>query len=200
MATIGTNVSAQDSSATPNLPAAGEKFQDAAQELFQLAAMLLGDESAAVELVEHTMATTEVNPCSQPAEARAQVLSSLLDKALSRLKHSAPQSFDPQPASAGAPVTCIEEDDLSAAGLNDGQLADFVSGNGRARLRAWLQQLSALQRTVFVQRAVLGQDNQHVAETLSRAAAGWSPQMVANVFRQALCSLATSLVHASNPA
>jgi hypothetical protein len=48
---------------------------------------------------------------------------------------------------------------------------------------------------------MLGQDNAATAQTLRTAggetAAGWTSDKVSDVFRQALCSLANSLAHAS---
>ena len=74
-------------------------------------------------------------------------------------------------------------------------------GEGRGRLRTWLQHLPLAQRAIFVERVVLGHDNTATAETLRSASgtASWTPEKVSTVFRQALCSLATSLVHSGAP-
>jgi hypothetical protein len=56
-------------------------------------------------------------------------------------------------------------------------------------------------RAVFVLRALLGRSNDSAAEDLrasgSAGSEGWNPAAVSQVFRQALCSLATSLLHSS---
>jgi DNA-directed RNA polymerase specialized sigma24 family protein len=74
----------------------------------------------------------------------------------------------------------------------------MISGPGRRTLRDWLNKLPVAQRAIFVERAILGWDNAAAAASLSKAAArNWQPRQVSELFRQALCSLATSLVHAA---
>jgi hypothetical protein len=65
-------------------------------------------------------------------------------------------------------------------------------------LRDWLNQLPAAQRAIFIERAILGWDNAAVAASLNNAVSrNWQPRQVSEVFRQALCSLANSLVHSA---
>lgn len=171
---------------------------DAAVELYQLAALMLGDESQAVELVEATVAQTTIDPC---AEAEASVNAArlnLVETAVARLSQADPKAFDAPPLSAETGGSCIEGDDLSSAGISASQLAGMVSGPGRRTLRDWLNKLPVAQRAIFVERAILGWDNAAAAASLSKAAArNWQPRQVSELFRQALCSLATSLVHAT---
>ena len=76
---------------------------------------------------------------------------------------------------------------------------DAVTTFPAGQLRGWLEHLPLAQRVVFVERAVLGQDNASTAQNLraggGESAAGWTADKVSEVFRQALCSLASSLVH-----
>jgi hypothetical protein len=172
------------------------KAQDAALELFQLAALMLGSESDALSLVEQTVSQAEIDPCAQAEVAAGQVRRQLIGAAVARMKQANPQAFLAPPTSDAQHVTCIEGDDLSAAGITRAELAEMVSGAGRDEMRAWLEQLPLAQRAIFIQRAVLGWDNGETAATLGETS-GWQPQQVSEVFRQALCSLATSLVHSA---
>lgn len=170
---------------------------DAATELYQLAALMLGDESQAAELVEDTVRRAIIDPC---AEAEASVHAArlnIVETAVARLSQAHPAAFD-APVLTGEAVGCIEDDDLSAAGISATQLAGMVNGPGRRKLRDWLDKLPVVQRAIFVERAILGWDNAAAAASLSKAAARhWQPRQVSELFRQALCSLATSLVHAA---
>lgn len=176
------------------------KAQDAAHyaavELYQLAVLMLGDESQAADLVETTVAQTKIDPC---VEAEASVDAArryLFETAVARLHQADPRAFD-LPATAGRAGGCIEDDDLSA-GISTSQLSDVVNGPGRRSLRDWLNKLPAVQRAIFVERAILGWDNATAAASLSKAVSrNWQPRQVSELFRQALCSLANSLVHAA---
>jgi hypothetical protein len=52
---------------------------------------------------------------------------------------------------------------------------------------------------VFVQRAVLGSSNADTARAINRYAKPsiWTAEAVSRLFREALCSLASSLVHSA---
>lgn len=174
------------------------RVHDAAAELYQLAALMLSDESQAAELVEATVAQTNIDPCAEAeASVRAARLN-LVETALARLNQADPRAFDAPATSGEASSGCIEGDDLSSAGISASQLAGMVSCPGRRTLRDWLEKLPVAQRAIFVERAILGWDNAAAAASLSRAAArNWQPRQVSELFRQALCSLATSLVHSA---
>ena len=77
----------------------------------------------------------------------------------------------------------------------------MIAGPDRDRVRKWLASLPAALRTVFVLRAVAGFTTGETAELLvangGPKAAGWTPSGVSQFFRQALCSLASQLIHAS---
>jgi DNA-directed RNA polymerase specialized sigma24 family protein len=174
------------------------KAQDTAVELYQLAALLLSSESDALNLVEQTVSQVEIDPCEQAEVATALVRRQLVGSAVARMKQNDPQAFVAPPLSEEANLTCIEGDDLSSVGITPSELAELVSGAGRDEMRDWLEHLPLAQRAIFVQRAVLGWGNGETAETLQLdSGAGWQPQQVSDVFRQALCSLASSLVHSA---
>lgn len=174
-----------------------QKVHEAASELYQIAALMMADESQAVDLVEAAVAQTKIDPC---AEAEASVNATrvnLVETAVARLSQADPEAFD-APAASASSGGCIEEDDLSAAGISASQLKGMLHGPGRGTLRNWLEQLPIAQRAIFVERAILGWDNAAAAASLTKSAArNWQPRQVSEVFRQALCSLANSLVHAA---
>ncbi|MFT4111739.1 hypothetical protein [Silvibacterium sp.] len=170
------------------------KAQDAAVELYQLAALLLGKQTDALTLVEEVLAGVEIDPCAQQEAAEGLVRERLLASVITRLAAEDPKGFA-APAASVQDV-CIEDDDLSAAGLTAAQLSEMIGGSGREEMRAWLEQLPAAQRAIFIQRAVLGRDNATTAASLP-GGSGWSAQQVSDSYRQALCSLANSLVHAA---
>ncbi len=172
--------------------------QGIAVELFQLASLLVGDEAKALELIEHSIATMEIDPCIDPEAARTQARTRVTREALTRLVAAEPAMFahGVQPALAHSP--CIQDDDLQAAGLTPAELRSWIESQGKPELRKWLEGLPVAQRAIFVQRAVLGQGNEAAASLLREAggAHGWTAEGVSGVFRQALCSLANLLVHA----
>lgn len=172
--------------------------QDTAARLFQTAALLLGDGDDAVRLVEKTMAEAEVDPCADGSQATAVLENQLVQAAIRELSKREPGSFAATETGGGNDL-CIEDDDISASGVTSSQLSQLLLGEGRGQLRDWLEQLPVAQRAVFVERALLGHDNVATAQTLRTAgdetAAGWTPDKVSVVFRQALCSLANSLAH-----
>jgi DNA-directed RNA polymerase specialized sigma24 family protein len=172
--------------------------EDTAVKLFQTAALLLGNGDDAVRLVEQTMANVEVDPCAEGGNATTTLQNELVEAAIRELSHREPDSFAAAETGSGN-APCIEDDDLSAAGITSSQLNQLLEDEGRNQLRNWLEHLPAAQRAIFVGRAMLGKDNAATAQTLRLAggekAAGWTAGRVSDVFRQALCSLANSLAH-----
>jgi hypothetical protein len=171
---------------------------DAAVELYQIAALFSGgDENQAVELVETAVAQTSIDPCADAEASVNATRINLVETAVARLNQSDPGAFD-VPTSSGNAGGCIEDDDLASTGISASQLAGMLSGPGRGTLREWLNKLPAAQRAIFVERAILGWDNSTAAASLSKAVSrNWQPRQVSEVFRQALCSLANSLVHSA---
>ncbi len=178
------------------------RAQDTAVELYKLAALMLGDEGEALNLVESTVAEVEVDPCAPEDGAVDAARHHLIEAAVARMNQADPGAFA-VPAPVDGPVSCIEDDDLSAAGISAAQIAELVNGAANVagsgnRLRTWLDELPLAQRAIFVQRAVLGWDNRATAASLANGVGtqpGWSAAQVGESFRQALCSLANALVH-----
>ncbi|HEY4048566.1 MAG TPA: hypothetical protein VGM27_16995 [Acidobacteriaceae bacterium] len=171
--------------------------QTTATELFQIAALILGSEEEAITMVEETVARAEIDPCADAGGAHDEARQRLVDFAVRRLAKLHPGAFAAPPSIEGT-ATCIETDDLSAAGLSTEQLDALFEGSGRAKMREWLDQLAPAVRAIFVLRAVVGQDGERTAQDLRRSGAvgaqGWQREQVGTAYRQALCSLATSLM------
>ena len=174
-------------------PDAVQRAELAALETWRVAALLLGDETEALRLVESTVAAVDVDPCADPAAVKGLVRDRVLDGALALMHHQDPACFAEVP-SGNTASSCLDED---SAPLSTEDLADLVSGSGRSRLRSWLDRLSQAQRAVFVQRAVLGRSNADTARAINRFArpSVWTPDAVGRLFREALCSLASALAH-----
>jgi len=171
------------------------KAENDAIEMYRLAALLLGSESEALRLVESSVAGVDVDPCADPCAARGLVQDRVLEGALAILHHQDPNSFVEVPATA-AVSSCLDDEPASLSGA---EISDLMAGAGRNRLREWLGRLSHAQRAVFVQRALLGRTNADTARAINRFSRPsiWTPEAVGRLFRQALCSLASSLVHAA---
>lgn len=173
--------------------------EDTALQLFQIAALMLGDEQEAVSLVEEVVAKGEADPCAEGILAYAEARTLLVRTAVQRMAGLYPEAFV-VPASQPADAVCIETDDLEAAGLSGDQFGALISGAGRAGMREWLERLAPALRAIFVLRAVAGQDGEQTAENLRQSGAtgaqAWRRDQVGTAYRQALCSLATCLMSA----
>jgi hypothetical protein len=172
-----------------------------AGELYNLASMLVGEGEEAVRLVEIAIDKAEISACQNPKAARRSTGRALAKGAVAHLAAADPEAFA-APEGSFHPTTCIEDDDLESAGLSVEQLEAMFAGPERERVRQWLTHLSTGIRTVFILRAVAGQDAAGTAAILAEfggpKAAGWQPEAVRHVFRQGLCSLASQLLHASS--
>jgi DNA-directed RNA polymerase specialized sigma24 family protein len=181
-------------------PATGHLMaEDTALQLFHIAVLMLGDEQEAVSLVEESVAGVETDPCAEGTLAYAEARTLLVRTAVQRMAGRYPGAFV-VPTSRPADAACIETDDLAAAGLTGEQFGALISGAGRAGMREWLEQLAPALRAIFVLRAVAGQDAGETAESLRQSGAAgaqaWRRDQVGTAYRQALCSLATSLMSA----
>ncbi len=166
------------------------------RELFQTAALMLGDETAALELVEQSVAAVEMDPCADGAAARVSYGRELVQRALGRVAAQYPDQM--QPAATIDLGGCVETDDLGAAGITRQQLEELLSGSSRQRMRQWLESLGPVERSVFVLRAVLGRSSADAASLLSNTtSATWNETHVGGAYRSALCSLASALVHSA---
>lgn len=171
--------------------------QDAAADLYQLAALMLGDERLAAELVEAAVGQVDIDPCAETKASIDAAREHLVKTTVSYLSRTDPSAFE-APEGNSARTGCIEDDDLNAAGISADELAGLLRDPGRGALREWLNRLPVSQRAVFVLRAILGWDNTKAGALLTQASGqDWEPGQVSGLFRQALCSLATSLAHST---
>lgn len=171
-------------------------FESAARELYQTAALFVGDETEAIKLVEETVASVEMDPCADGEAARSVASGDLVQRALVRVAALHPEQM--HPTAAADLGGCVETDDLSAAGITREQLDSLLSGSDRARMRQWLDGLGPVERSVFVMRAVVGRSGAGAADLLQRATGdAWTEAQVGGAYRAALCSLASSLVHSA---
>lgn len=175
-------------------------FDAIAAGLYNLASMLVGEGEAGVRLVETTIATTEISGAHDAGQARMNSRRTLCSAAIRTLERrdpgclAAPKGLEPV-------STCIEDDDLDAAGVSSEELETMMAGPDRDRVRKWLGSLSTATRVVFVLRAVAGFNSPETAAMLAAnggpEAAGWTAEAVREIFRQGLCSLASQLIHAT---
>ena len=113
-----------------------------------------------------------------------------------------PGSLDvPSDVAGDGYPSCGGVDDLLAAGVSPEQASRLIDETARPSLRRWLEQLSPASRTVFVLRAMLGENSSVAADVLQHSipagAPAWTVEAVREVFRRALCSLTTSMVGAA---
>ncbi|MFC5862558.1 hypothetical protein ACFPT7_09675 [Acidicapsa dinghuensis] len=171
-----------------------------AAEQYRIASMLLGEGEVAIAAVEGVVAAIDLNSCSDPEDARHQARMLLAENAIASLVQGDPASLA-APEGESGPASCIEDDDLSAAGVTPAELEQMISGPENRRLRQWLEGLTPQLRVIFVLRAIAGLNSAEVAGLLSldggEQAQGWTPDGVRIAFRQALCSLASQLIHLS---
>ena len=174
----------------------GPTKADSVEELFQTAALILADQAEAISAFEQAIAASDIDPCADPASAYMHTREVLTKMAVARVVALNPAAFEPETLTPANDV-CLDTDDWEATGLTAQQLSEVVSGSGRTRLRDWLEHLRPAARVIFVLRAILGKDSATVAATLrgTDVQPGWTSEQVGQVFRGALCSLASSLVH-----
>jgi len=172
-----------------------------AADLYRISSMLLGEGEEAVRLIERVVTELDVSVCSDPLEARHSSRVAIAAEAIAILRELDSQSLAAPSGEESGPVSCIEDDHLSAAGVTPAELEQMIAGPDHHRLRDWLEGLSVSLRAVFVLRAVAGLSSPEVAGLLAEfggsAAQDWNPDAVRSTFRQALCSLASQLIHAT---
>jgi hypothetical protein len=177
-----------------------EIFDLIAARLYSLASMLVGEGEDSVRLVESAVANTEVSGCHNPVQSRKSSRRALSIVALETIARrdpaslAAPEGFQPA-------VTCIEDDDLDAAGVSTQELDGILAGPQRGRARKWLASLPTATRIIFALRAVAGFTSPETAALLAAhggpRSAAWTPDAVREFFRQGLCSLASQLIQAT---
>jgi hypothetical protein len=160
----------------------------------------VGEGEDSVRLVEIAIANADVSVCDDPGQARHGSRRALCAAALDLLGQRNPGSLA-APEELEPAATCINDDDLDAAGVSKEELDDMLAGPDRERVRKWLASLSTPVRTIFVLRAVAGFNPGETAGLLAAhggaKAADWNADAVRGVFRQGLCSLASQLLQAS---
>lgn len=168
--------------------------------LYSMASMLVGEGEDSIRMVETAVATVDVSACREDGDGRKGSRRALARAALELLARrepgslAAPQGIEPSPS-------CIEDDDLEAAGVSRAELERMIAGPDRDRVRCWLAKLPVDVRTVFALRAVGPFTAAETAALLAAhggpEAAGWNADGVRMVFRQGLCSLTSQLIQAS---
>jgi len=171
-----------------------------AAELYSFASMLVGEGEETIRLVETAVASAEVVAGSGHAEASPSGRLALATAAVDLIASRDSGALE-APEGLERAVTCIEDDDLDAAAEAREAMERMIAGPDRDRVRAWLESLPTAMRTIYALRAVAGLTARETADVLSRhggpRAAGWTPEAVRELFRQALCSLASQLIHAT---
>lgn len=167
--------------------------------LYSMASMLVGEGEDSIQLVETAIARADISACSNAEEARKSSRRELCSAAIALIA-------DRKPGSLGAPeglehaATCIEDDDLEAAGISRAELESMLAGPNRDSVKKWIEGLATETRVIFVLRAVAGFSAAETAEMLAanggQDAKGWNADAVREIFRQGLCSLASQLIHA----
>ena len=168
-----------------------EVLERIAGDLYRIGSMLLGEGEQTIALIEQAIADVDIPSCSTHFEARHKALLTLAAGAISILQQRDPASLA-APKHEDGPVSCIEDDDLDAAGVSPAELEQMLADPDNHRLRNWLEGLSVSLRVIFVLRAVSGLSSPEVAGLLD-----WTPDAVRSTFRQALCSLASQLLQAT---
>jgi hypothetical protein len=171
-----------------------------AGELYGIASMLLGEGEEAVGLIERVVTNADIPTCCDQAEARRKARLLLAADAIAVLGRRDSASLA-APGDDSGPASCIEDDDLSAAGVTPDELEQMIAGPESHRLRDWLEGLSVSLRVIFVLRAIAALTSVEAGGLLAKyggpKAADWTPEAVRGSFRQALCSLASQLIHAT---
>lgn len=175
-------------------------FEMIAAGLYSLASMLVGEGEESVRLVETAIATAEVSACDSAVQARQSSRLALARAAVALLVKRTPGCLD-TPVALAHVSTCIGDDDLDNASASGAEFEKMMAGPDRGRVRTWLESLPVEQRVIFGLRAVAGFTSVETADLLTtqggEKAAGWNAEAVREIFRQALCSLASQLIHES---
>jgi hypothetical protein len=168
--------------------------------LYSMASMLVGEGEDSIGLVEIAVARMPTSPLSDPQQARMECRRALGAAAIELIDERAPGSLA-APEWLEHVTTCIEDDDLEAAGISRAELETLLSGPDRGKVKTWIEGLATPTRVIFVLRAVAGFTADETAEMLSehggKGAEGWNADAVREIFGQGLCSLASQLIHAT---
>lgn len=177
-----------------------DMFEVIAAGLYSLASMLIGEGEQSVALVEDAIATAELPGSDSASRSRRAGRMALCREAIRILAARSAESLA-VPAGLERARPCIDDDDLDSVGVSGEELMELIAGRERESVRAWLASLPTPLRVVFAMRAVAGFTSAETAGMLAAsggpAAGGWTPDLVREGYRQALCSLASQLIHAT---
>src|ERR1700739_1679976 len=126
-----------------------------AASLYSMAAMLVGEGEDSMGLMETAVARSEVFTGSDAAEARRSSGKVLCTAAIDLIAERNPGSLA-APEVLEHAQTCIEDDDLDAAGISREELEHMLAGPNRASVKNWIESLATETRVIFVLRAVAG--------------------------------------------
>lgn len=167
--------------------------------LYSVASMLVGEGEESIQLVETAVARTNLSACSNAEEARKSSRRALCTAAIELISERKPGSLA-APEWLEHAATCIEDDDLEAAGISRAELESMLAGPNRENVKKWIESLATETRVIFVLRAVAGFSANETAEMLAghagKGAERWTADAVREIFRQGLCSLASQLIQA----
>ncbi len=184
----------------------GHQVDQVVGELYQLAALLLGDQDAAVMVVEESLASVLVDPCADEQQAMREARSSVVEHALARMEADRPGVLR---ATASSGSVCGEweavEQDPIAATVDAGaaqtdhmrvQMEQAVRKPQTRQMRKWLEALAPATRAVFVLRGLLRYDDKIAADLLSRGGVSnmWTAREVKRTYQDALCALSSLLM------
>jgi hypothetical protein len=189
-----------EAAVTEALGGMDEMLDIIATRLYSMASMLVGEGEDSIRLVETAVAQTEVSSCSDASQARQSSRKALCSAAIDLIAKRTPGSLA-APEGLEHASTCIEDDDLDAAGISREGLENMLAGPNRDSIKNWIESLATQTRVIFVLRAVAGFTADETAAILAQhggqGAAGWNADAVREIFRQGLCSLASQLIHAT---
>ena len=168
--------------------------------LYSMAAMLVGEGEDSIGLMEAAIARSEVLTGRDATEAERSTRRALCMAAIELIAERNPGSLA-APKGLQHAQTCIEDDDLEAAGISREELEQMLAGPNRASVRNWIEGLATETRVIFVLRAVAGftadETTAMLAKHGGKGAEGWNSDAVREIFRQGLCSLASQVIHAT---
>jgi hypothetical protein len=169
--------------------------------LYHFTSMLLGEGEDTIGIVEEVVTRIDLHAGETMEIATHNARLDAAGRAVALLAHRDPAAFAVSAEDSG-PASCIEDEELDAAGVSRVELEHMLTGSDQRHLRGWLESLPDSLRVIFVLRAVAGASSPEVARVLAEhggpQAQDWTPGAVGSTFRQALCSLASQLLHASN--
>ncbi len=184
----------------------GYQVDQVAGELYQLAALLLGDQDAAVTVVEESLASVQADPCVDEQAALREIRSRVVECALARMEAATPGALHAGPATEQVCCEWKAEEQAPApvADANSAQPWILASGSEAIvrrphtlQMRTWLEALAPATRAVFVLRGLLRYDDTRAADLLSRERSGaayrWTAREVKRTYQDALCALGNLL-------